>query len=326
LWGGYGWLERKGELVGEGRRRYRNVIFDSQRWDGFEFRDDDIVISTPSKCGTTWMQMQCALLIFQDTKLPAPLTRLSPWIDVQTETVESVFAELAGQTHRRFIKTHSALDGIPHDPRVTYITVGRDPRDVALSWDNHFSNLNLESVMGQRFAVAGMDDLAELMPDGIPVPPEDPIERFWEWILSEQLTESDVTGMPGMLHHLQTFWDRRDDANIALFHYADMKADLDGEMRRLANVLGIAVDESRWDELVAAATFDRMRDRAEELAPQVTHGFWQDSSRFFHKGSSGQWVSFCDDGDIEKYEARVHELASPDLAEWVHTGWRGATV
>lgn len=35
------------------------------------------------------------------------------------------------------IKTHTALDGLPWDDRVTYVCVGRDPRDVALSWDNH---------------------------------------------------------------------------------------------------------------------------------------------------------------------------------------------
>jgi hypothetical protein len=305
--------------MGETVRRYRNVIVDSQRWDGFEFRDDDIVISTPSKCGTTWMQMMCALLVFQDSALPGPLTRLSPWIDVQTETVESVFAELAAQKHRRFIKTHTPYDGIPHDARVTYIAVGRDPRDVALSWDNHFSNLNLEVVIGHRVAVAGMDDLAELMPDGMPVPSEDPVERFWEWMQSPE----DAGGLAGMMNHLQTFWDRRHDDNLALFHYADMKADLDGEMRRLASVLKIDVDEARWDELVSAATFDRMKDRAEELAPQVTHGFWQETGRFFHKGSSGQWQSFFDDDDLARYEARVQSLAPADLLGWVHSGGRG---
>ena len=37
-------------------RRYRGFFADSARWERFDFRDDDIVISTPSKCGTTWMQ------------------------------------------------------------------------------------------------------------------------------------------------------------------------------------------------------------------------------------------------------------------------------
>src|SRR5204863_157457 len=102
---------------------YRGVVSDNARWDGFEFRDGDIVISTPAKCGTTWMQMMCALLIFQDPELPRPLTELSPWVDVQTDTVENVFASLAAQQHRRFIKSHTPLDGLPDDERVTYIGV-----------------------------------------------------------------------------------------------------------------------------------------------------------------------------------------------------------
>src|SRR4051812_949587 len=194
-YGEYGLRGREGWAMDETRRRYRSLIMDSHRWDGFEFRDDDIVVSTPSKCGTTWMQMQCALLVFQDPDLPGPLTRLSPWLDVQTESVDSVFAELAAQKHRRFIKTHTPLDGIPFHPEVTYITVGRDPRDVALSWDNHFSNLNLEVVIGLRVQVAGMDDFAELMPNGIPETPDDPIDRFWAWMDSDGLTDEDISGL-----------------------------------------------------------------------------------------------------------------------------------
>jgi aryl sulfotransferase len=309
--------------MGDAVRRYRSLLQDNRRWDGFEFRDGDIVISTPSKCGTTWMQMQCALLLFQSTALPAPLTRLSPWLDVQTEKVASVFAELAGQTHRRFIKSHTPLDGLPYDPRVTYITVGRDPRDVAISWDNHFNNMNLETIINHRVDVAGMDDFEELMPNGLPESPEDPVERFWEWIESGELRDDDIFGMASMVNHLRTFWERRDDDNVALFHYADMKADLDGEMRRLASVLDVDVDESTWAGLVSAATFERMRDRAEELAPQVTHGFWNETSRFFNKGSSGQWQSYFGPGDVARYEARLHDLATPDLAAWMHAGWKG---
>ena len=47
-------------------RRYEGVVFDSSRWDGFALRPGDIVISTPPKCGTTWTQMICALLILQE--------------------------------------------------------------------------------------------------------------------------------------------------------------------------------------------------------------------------------------------------------------------
>jgi hypothetical protein len=59
-------------------RRYRSVVADNARWEGFAFRPDDVVISTPPKCGTTWMQTLCALLIFDTHELDQPMARLSP--------------------------------------------------------------------------------------------------------------------------------------------------------------------------------------------------------------------------------------------------------
>ena len=108
-------------------RRYVGTMYDSNRWDGFELRPGDIIIATPPKCGTTWTQMICALLILQEPELPLPLNRLSPWIDMVTRARTEVFADLQAQTHRRFIKTHTPLDGIPNDPRSPTSALGATP-------------------------------------------------------------------------------------------------------------------------------------------------------------------------------------------------------
>src|SRR5690242_5213672 len=131
------------------RPRYRTFVDDSARWDGFAFRPGDIVISTPPKAGTTWTQMLCALLILQDPDLGhQTLTQLSPWLDMLTRTRADVFAQLAAQTHRRFIKTHTPLDGLPIEEQVTYVCVGRDPRDAAVSWFHHMANVDMEAGLG----------------------------------------------------------------------------------------------------------------------------------------------------------------------------------
>jgi Sulfotransferase domain len=113
--------------------RYRSAEEDSARWIGFPFREGDIVISTRSKTGTTWVQMICALLIFRTPELPEPLGQLSPWLDHLITPREEVYARLASQRHRRFVKTHTPLDGIPLDPRATYIVTARHPLDMAVS-------------------------------------------------------------------------------------------------------------------------------------------------------------------------------------------------
>jgi len=302
------------------RKRYRSFVMDSARWDGFELRDDDIIISTPSKCGTTWTQMLCALLVFQTDALPQPLTELSPWLDMQLRPRDVVFDHLAAQTHRRFIKTHTPLDGLPEDDRVTYVCVGRDPRDVSLSWENHLANIDMDTLVSERAAAVGLDDLDELGPPMAP-PSDDPVERFWQW--AEPDGDHGHETLPGILRHLRTFWGRRDADNVVLLHYGDLSADLPAEMRRLADALSIEISDSKIEELAPAAGFARMRARASELAPVVTQRLWRDDGAFFNKGTSGQWRELLGEDDLRRYAGSVSALASPDLAAWAHTGRAG---
>ena len=51
-------------------RVYQSHHFDSTRWDYFEPRDDDIIIATSYKAGTTWTQAIVAHLLFPDGNFP----------------------------------------------------------------------------------------------------------------------------------------------------------------------------------------------------------------------------------------------------------------
>jgi hypothetical protein len=308
----------------ESLRRYHMFVSDNIRWEGFEFRPGDIVIATPVKCGTTWMQMLCALLIFDTVDLPAPLSELSPWLDMLTIPLDEVKASLEAQEHRRFIKTHTPLDGVPFDERVSYVCVGRDPRDVSISWDHHMANMDLQTFVDVRVGAVGADDVAELGPPPMPRP-DDPVERFWQWADSEDV-ESVGGSLRGLLDHLGGFWARRELPNVHLFHYSDLKADLPGQMKRLADAVGIEVSEARVAELAKAATFDQMRARADDLVPNRRAGFWKSNTDFFHQGSSGQWADRVDADGIARYWDRVAECAAPDLAAWAHGGWLGDDV
>ena len=249
-------------------RRYAGTMYDSNRWDGFELRPGDIIIAPPPKCGTTWTQMICALLILQEPELPLPLNRLSPWIDMETRARTEVFADLQAQRHRRFIKTHTPLDGIPNDPTVTYICIGRDPRDVALSIDHHIDNMDIGAFLKAREQAAAIDGI-ELGPlRSQPPRPEGEQDRFWQWVDDETPSTQIGSSLRRSVEHLQTFRDAADDLDVVHLHYDDLKADLDGQMRKLAARLGIDVEEHRWPRLVQAARFESMRSRADTTVPE----------------------------------------------------------
>lgn len=167
----------------------------------------------------------------------------------------------------------------------------------------------------------GTDDLEELGPKG--EAPEDPLERFRIWANPAAGTEHDVT-LAGVLAQFSAAWDRRDDPNVVLLHYADMRADLPAEMRRLADALRIDVTDGRIEELASAASFEAMKSKAANLAPVATQDLWKDTSSFFRRGGGGEWRELLEDTDKKQYVASVTELMPSDLAAWSHTGRTGA--
>jgi aryl sulfotransferase len=294
--------------------RYEHFIFDSQRWSGFTPRDGDVVVCTGYKAGTTWTQMICAMLIHRTAHLPAPLALLSPWIDMRTTAIAEVLATLDAQEHRRVMKTHTALDGLPYFDNVTYLFCGRDPRDVFVSFQNHMANSN-----PVRAAELLMAQGVELPPQ--PVLPENVDDRFALW-LTQGSFEWEQDGAPFWSHmrHAQTFWEHRHASNIHFLHYADLKADLEGQMRRVAGILGLQVDETLWPSLIEAAGFEEMRARADIIAPDAHQGMWLDNSRFFHKGETGQWREVLSEESARRYQEVTRGRYQPLMMEWLERG------
>ncbi len=288
--------------------RYVSADEDSGRWLGFPFRDGDIVISARSKSGTTWMQMICALLVFGTPDLPEPLGALSPWLDHLVRPRDDVYADLAKQPHRRFIKTHTPLDGVPLDARVTYIVVARHPLDAAVSLYHQGDNID-------------RDRVRELTGAQTPKPSSLPSVRDWllSWIGSDADPRESMDSLPGVMWHLSDAWARREESNVVLARYGDPSADLDSEMRRLAERLGITVGEDAWPELVHAATFERMRDQAERLVPNQGD-ILKDPAAFFRHGRSGAGSELLTADEMATYRARAAELAPSDMLAWLHSG------
>jgi aryl sulfotransferase len=295
--------------------RYQSPEEDSGRWLDFPFRDGDIVISTRSKTGTTWVQAICALLIFRTPELPAPLGRLSPWLDHLITPRAEVYARLAAQQHRRFIKTHTPLDGIPLDSRATYIVTGRHPLDTAVSLYHQGDNIDRAKVR----ALTGAPE-----PTG-PPRPRKPLHDWLlayisgdaaPWIVSLHPREN-LDSLPGLMWHLSDAWARRHEPNVMLVHYDDLSGDLEGQMRRIAQRLGMDVPGQAWPALAQAATFEAMRSRADTLIPSA--GILKSNTAFFRRGTPGAAREVLSDDEIAAYHARAAQLAPEDMLAWLHS-------
>ena len=131
---------------------------------------------------------------------PAPLAKLSPWLDWLITPREQVVARLEAQQHRRFIKTHTPLDGLPLDRRVTYIVVGRHPLDVAVSLYYQSGNINRDRVR-ELTSQYGPEDARKPRPALH--------EWLVSWIDSQDRPEEQLDSLSGVMWHLSDAWARR---------------------------------------------------------------------------------------------------------------------
>lgn len=293
---------------------YQNHQLDSTYWTGFTPRNDDIIIATSLKGGTTWMQTIVANLVFQGQETPGPVWQLSPWIDFRPADINEKLALIAAQTHRRFVKTHLPLDGLIYFPEVKYIYVGRDARDIFMSLWNHYNVFSPE-----------MFDLVNNFPgrvgDPFPSTPDDIHEFFYGWVTKGWFSW-EHEGYPywSVLRHAQTWFNYRHLPNILLVHFNDLLSDLDREMRRIAQYLDIEVNEEIWSSLVDNATFKTMKRNADQVVPAGGASFVGGAQRFLFKGTNGRWIDVLSAEELALYEKTVAELLSPDCARWLEQG------
>ena len=122
-------------------RELHSHHFDSTIWNDFVFRDDDIIVATFGKSGTTWTQQIIGQLVFHGAA-NVPVAELSPWLDLRVPPKTVKLAGVEAQTNRRFIKTHLPVDALVFNPQAKYIYVGRDGRDILWSLYNHHAKAN----------------------------------------------------------------------------------------------------------------------------------------------------------------------------------------
>jgi aryl sulfotransferase len=293
---------------------YQNHHLDSTRWQLYRPREDDIVISTSFKSGTTWMQAIVLQLVFLGKEAPLVLHEVSPWIDVRWRPVQDIIGQIDAQQHRRFLKTHLALDGLPFYPQVKYIVVGRDARDVFMSLWNHYSNYT-ESLY------ARLNDTPGRVGDPLPPCPRD-VHEFWHQWITRGWFEWEEEGYPfwGNMHHTKTWWEFRHLDNILFVHFNDLLADLEAEIRRIADFLDIKVSNKAMPDVANAVSFSTMKAIADKMNPGAWKVWKNGGQTFFFKGTNGRWKGVLSESELDLYRSTLARVFPPDCAHWLEQG------
>src|SRR5262245_43152761 len=287
-------------------REMHSHHFDSTIWNEFAFRDDDIIISTYAKSGTTWVQQIVSQLIFNG-QAGLPVAEMSPWLDLRVPPKHIKLAEIEKQTHRRFLKTHLPVDALVFSPRARYIYIGRDGRDVVWSMYNHHANAN-------PAWYEALNDTPGRIGPPIEKPPESIRQYFHDWLARD--------GHPfwPFWENIRSWWEIRALPNVLLLHFENLKQDMPGEIRRIANFLGVEIDERNWADILEHCSFDYMKANATASVP-LGGAFWDGGAQtFINKGVNGRWRDVLSPAENALYEQRAVAELGPDCARWLKSG------
>jgi len=287
-------------------RDFHNHHFDSTIWGDFKFRDDDIIIATYAKSGTTWVQQILSQILFNGVE-GLDVAEMSPWLDLRVPPKAVKLPAVEAQTHRRFLKTHLPVDALVFSPKAKYLYIGRDGRDVVWSMYNHHANAN-------DLWYQALNDTPGRVGPPIEPPPVSVHQYFFDWL--------DGDGHPfwPFWENVRTWWAIKDLPNVLLLHFTDLKADLPGQIRRIATFLETPVDESRWPAIVEHCSFAYMKRHAAKSVP-LGGAFWDGGAEtFIHKGTNGRWHDTLTTADVAHYKRLAQDQLGAACAQWLASG------
>lgn len=205
-------------------RELHNHHMGSTIWNDFEFRDDDVIVATYGKSGTTWVQQILAQMLFGPDPDPE-VAEMPPWLDLRIPPKEVKLPEVEAQTRRRILKTHLPLNALVFSPKAKYplvfspkaeyLYVGRGGRDVVWSVYNHFRNAN-------SFFYEIINNTPGRVGPPLKHPPDD-IHRYWrEWF------EGDGHPYWSFWENVRRWCEYRGLPNAMFMHFENLKRDMPG--------------------------------------------------------------------------------------------------
>jgi aryl sulfotransferase len=280
------------------------------------FVGGDIVVADPFKAGTTWTQRIVQQILQNGEEKEGGLSDTSPWLDSSWGNRAGMLTVLKDQREagkRRVMKSHLPADALPIAPEARYVFVGRNGKDLGISFHNYLYNFSAPTM-------ATLNQIhAEWSGDSTPlVIPEDMQEFFDKWL--------DTNGFHccDLLDIVKSWWELRDEPNVLLLHYSQLKKDLPGQIARLAEFFSVDAKSLRMDAIVEHCSFDYMSERAEKMAPfGGTH--MSSAKAFFHKGLKRDHRTELSPEQVRRFDRVALEKLGEECAHWLETGESAST-
>ena len=233
--------------------------------DAVKLRPDDVWIVTYPKSGITWTQQIVRLIINRGENDEKNLTDAVPWV----EAFNTMFPgyeriNLDEMASPRAFKSHFPYDQMPcGPPNATlgkYIYVVRNPKDVFVSYFIHASSFQ---------AI-----------------PQQECDVYFEQFLQGEVSYGSY------FDHVLSWWAHKDDNNVLILKYEDMKKDLPSAVATIAKFIGQDISKELVDEIAYRTTFDNMKKDSSANCDWMISAYRNNLNPYMRKGEVGGWKDY----------------------------------
>jgi hypothetical protein len=246
----------------------------------YKARPDDVFIISHPKSGTTWMETVVYALLHDGRSFADNMDEYlasTPFLELNGADV--VVKMLRPGT----IKTHLPFNRVPKHPEAKYICLIRNPKDVCVSF-YHFS----VSMPG----VAHSDSVFDTYFDDFLAGRKD-YGDYFDWMLRA--------------------WEYKDDDNVLLIAYEEMKKDLHSVVRKVASLLNVELSKELLDKVTTFSSFSYMKEnfdvkrKASEANIPYSVPELRNDRVSVRKGIVGDWKTMISEGQRRRIDDRFIE-------------------
>lgn len=282
------------------RLRFRDVSLpmgscdaaSAERAAAYQPRPEDVFVVTQMKCGTTWMEHVVYQVVHRGAgdlvESGRTLYGVAPWLEGRRSVPIDQSQPVGTARATRIIKTHLPAHLCPWSPAARYIYVARHPVSCFASC--------------MDFVTTNVGAMAP------------PLAAYEDWFRS-----GDLMWWGTWPAHVSGWWKRsREATNVLFLSFEEMKRDLPGVIRRVAEFLGVAaLNDQELASAVEKCGFAYMQRHQDTFEMQPPH-LLQASGALFVRGSADRHLDVPEAARQRMLAWAAAELAAgePDVARF----------
>lgn len=208
----------------------------------FKARPSDVLITTPPKAGTTWMQQILHQLRSGGDVSFSAIDDVVPWLEIQREgkSWQQILQHFEVLPEPRIFKTHCTAEQTPGIGIAKIILTSRDPRDCCVSFYHHLMNMTDEARAGKQ----------------IPHPKsfDEHVEMWLEFA--------------AWYRNVKSWWPYHEHPRVLWLRYQDMKNDIEACIDQITAFLEWEISAVQKTKVLGYISFDWMKTHDEKFSGQ----------------------------------------------------------